>query len=228
MNGPPRARLAGDPLWLLLVLFFAVWTVRALALAALDRRLEPVWLRRLYLETIRASLWGLPALIYVWYAAHSRAGEFLRLTTPVNVGGLVIGEAGIVLYLSGVLAFATKWEGRQLLTSRMIDPSHWGLAIASLAPACFAEEVLFRGVFLREFAERLGFGRANLLTSALFAAIHWPGWYASRGFDLRVVADSVGVFGVSLFAGFLWRGTQSIWPAVVFHLANNVVVGFLK
>jgi membrane protease YdiL (CAAX protease family) len=101
-------------------------------------------------------------------------------------------------------------------------------ALASLALACFAEEVLFRGVFLREIAVRLGFWRGNLLTAALFVAIHWPGWYAHRGIGAHLALDSVGVFCVGLVAGFLWRMTHSLWPAVAFHLAHNVLVTLLK
>jgi len=40
------------------------------------------------------------------------------------------------------------------------------------------EEIPYRGFMLQKLAERLGFWRANLITSLLFLAIHLPGWIA--------------------------------------------------
>jgi membrane protease YdiL (CAAX protease family) len=215
------------PLVLFVALFFAAWTARALALAPLDRGLEPLWLRRVYLDGVRALLWVAPAWLYVGLVAKARAREFLRLTTPVDPRGLARGLAVAGGYLGAVALFAVTLEGRRFVTGRATDPAHWLGALASLAFLCFAEEVLFRGVFLREFAARLGFWLANVLTSALFAAIHWPGWYAHRGLVPGLVHDSVGVFAVGLVAGYLWKTTRSLWPAVGFHLANNLLVGLL-
>ncbi len=39
------------------------------------------------------------------------------------------------------------------------------------------EELLFRGFFLRKLASRIEFWRANLVTTIMFLAIHYPLWF---------------------------------------------------
>jgi hypothetical protein len=59
--------LPGEPKRLLLFVgaFCVAWTVRAFALAPLDRGLRPPFARQLYLDGVRLSLWVVPVLLHV-------------------------------------------------------------------------------------------------------------------------------------------------------------------
>jgi membrane protease YdiL (CAAX protease family) len=83
------------------------------------------------------------------------------------------------------------------------------------------------GVWLMLAAERWGFWPANAVGGATFVSMHWPHRIWRDGFGPGVFADAVPLFAIAIALGFVvWR-TGSIWPAVVFHAANNTLSGVL-
>jgi membrane protease YdiL (CAAX protease family) len=102
-------------------------------------------------------------------------------------GGLSIGEAGL-----------------------------WGLAFA-VTSACLlaplAEELLYRGVLFRSFWNRLGVIPAAILSSAIFAILHFYDGYGLA---------SVGVFGLS--CALLYAATGSLAASIVLHMLYNSAI----
>lgn len=72
---------------LFVLALFAAWTVRAFALAPLDRDLQPLLLRRAYVECIRLLLWVAPVLAYLRFVDRADAPSYLRLNTPNDLAG---------------------------------------------------------------------------------------------------------------------------------------------
>ncbi|HZV91755.1 MAG TPA: JDVT-CTERM system glutamic-type intramembrane protease [Caldimonas sp.] len=94
--------------------------------------------------------------------------------------------------------------------------------IAWLCVASVAEEVVFRGVLqpwlAKRFGRRLSAARltpANLLTSAVFAALH--AWR-------HPVAVAAGVFPVSLVYGIARERSGSVVPPALLHAGFNVLL----
>lgn len=105
--------------------------------------------------------------------------------------------------------------------------------LASFAAVAVVEETLFRGYFLGRFYQLWGFARAALLQSALFAAIHLPGWglsgqtpalevlaLAGAAFAYGLVAAVVVFWGGSVVWGFALHTTVNLinagaWPLIV-------------
>lgn len=85
------------------------------------------------------------------------------------------------------------------------------------------EEILFRGLVLRELTERFDFLTANLVTALLFVAIHWPNWLWMYGYQNWMPATALAIFLLALLLGMLVRITGSIWPSVGAHAANNLI-----
>ena len=83
------------------------------------------------------------------------------------------------------------------------------LAICFLAP--IAEEVLFRGILLKGLVDKLSPLWSILLSSLLFAAIH---------FSLN---DGLTLFVVAVGYSMLTLKARSIWPAILAHIINNSV-----
>ncbi len=82
-----------------------------------------------------------------------------------------------------------------------------------IAGAPLSEELLFRGFLLPPLTRtRLGFSGAAILSSLLWALIHFYTW---QGFAI------VFVIGLAL-SYLLWR-TGSLWPGIVLHAILNVV-----
>jgi membrane protease YdiL (CAAX protease family) len=83
------------------------------------------------------------------------------------------------------------------------------------------EEVVFRGLLFAGLARRWGFWPGAIVSSLAFSAIHAaPG----AGSFVYLGAQAM-VFG--LIAAWLVRHTGRLWPAIVFHAANNAVGVFL-
>ena len=82
-----------------------------------------------------------------------------------------------------------------------------GLIIAVVAP--IVEEVFFRGVLLHRWATRWDLRTAIVLSSLLFAVVHF---------------DPIGkfVFGLAMCA--LYLRTGSLWAPIAAHLVNNGIV----
>lgn len=87
-----------------------------------------------------------------------------------------------------------------------------GLIAVVLAP--LAEEFVFRGVLFASFQKtRLGVIGSTILLSAGWSVMHWG--YSSQ--------NLVALFCLGLLFGYIvWR-TGSLWPAIVGHMANNLV-----
>ncbi len=120
-------------------------------------------------------------------------------------GGLISGFAALslvayVLLLTrhGVIApnrsnirYGIEWLGASLLTG-------------------FTEELAFRGYLLKTLGDAIGFWRAALITSVVFAAMH--------GFNQgETIAGLLGLAaaGMVLCLGIRWTG--SLWWAIGFH-----------
>jgi membrane protease YdiL (CAAX protease family) len=89
----------------------------------------------------------------------------------------------------------------------------WGLVFAMVS-ACLlaplAEEALYRGVLFRSFWNRLGVLPAGLISSAIFAVLHFYDGYGLL---------SVGLFGLS--CALLYASTGSLISCVALHLLYN-------
>ena len=57
--------------------------------------------------------------------------------------------------------------------------------------------------------------------------MHWPHRIWRNGLGVGVVADAPALCAIALALGFVTWRTRSIWPAVIFHAANNTVTGIL-
>jgi membrane protease YdiL (CAAX protease family) len=90
-----------------------------------------------------------------------------------------------------------------------------------------SEEILFRGFVLNKLAERLKFWMANLLTAVLFTLIHWPFWIWRNGLNGWLIQTSAGIFLLAILLGYVVKLTNSLWPAVAVHIANNFLAHFL-
>lgn len=86
------------------------------------------------------------------------------------------------------------------------------LLIGSAILTPIFEELIFRGFMLRFFSERFPFWIAAILTSLFFGVAHT--------YSLGIM---VSAFFAGLMMAFLYRKTNSIIPAILFHIINNIV-----
>ena len=219
-------RPSAKKLSLFIVCFFAIWSVRATFLYAIDASIAPEGLRTVYSVTVKLILWVLPAFGYVYWVRRAPPLSYLGLSVMASAGKWLKYLVFTGLFLGAQVVFETVAGGKV--------PSLAGISVSitlpgvlSLVVAPFLEELLFRGLILHELVALLPRWIANLLTSLLFAGIHLPFWLSHGGVSGALLANTAGVFIFSLLAGWLYLDSSSIWPPTLAHIANNCVAALL-
>lgn len=161
----------------------------------------------------------LPALIALGllFRRPSHAVRTLGLSRAPDVMAVI----GALALLIGIDQFLRLWMGSEAATDpggglSLADVGLWGLAF-SVVSACLlaplAEELLYRGVLFRSLANRLGVVAGALLSSVVFATLHFY-----DGFGLV----SVGVFGLT--CALLYAATGSLNSSILLHILYNSAI----
>ncbi|MFZ0545602.1 MAG: type II CAAX endopeptidase family protein, partial [Candidatus Promineifilaceae bacterium] len=198
-------------------LFFAAWFVRVLIYLVFDRTLPTETLRSLSSFTFRILFWVVPVFLYLRYVDKTSSLQYLKLTT--NLKTAVLASIGVILVgvVWQVVLLAVKAD------QFSGEITFWGLFNGVIVPP-INEEILMRGFILTKLREVTTFWKANIITSLVFVAIHWPGW--NLLFDNKLdwmLKTSVSIFILSLLLGYLVRKTDSLWPSIVLHAVNNLI-----
>jgi membrane protease YdiL (CAAX protease family) len=202
----------------LVVLFtFFAWSLRV-AFVSFDT-LSDLTLAGILNEGLRTVIFVGPVLIYLRYIERAPALEFLRLNKPRKNAAWVLALTGTLFIVWYLLLDGVIGDGRISGAAPAV------VLFTVLSPATLVEEVYFRGFLLNKFWQVMGFWRANLASSSLFALIHFSGWFALGNFSSPlVVADALGILVFGMVFGWAMKKTGSLWPAYVLHALNNLLV----
>jgi len=206
-----------------LAVFFAAWTIRILLIPWTDAQAETVDSARMIADGWRLLLWlVLPIL---WCVAvekiDPRAAADQRPGTRPWLGWVFAVTYLVASRVAGV-ASGEHWH----LIPADLPPMVFYVSLVGLAFVALVEVYVFFGLVLKALRARFAFWPANLIASALFAAINVPGWVALIELDaqtLILLLAQVFVFGVLL--GFTVRTTGFVLAAMLLHLANNALQG---
>ena len=134
----------------------------------------------------------------------------LKILLPLLVFALVYNIAGFFINSSG---YGTKMKLYDL--------------IVTAATVGIFEESVFRGWFLNALSAFVSERKANLISSALFVLIHYPGWIFA-GYELTTIAvTSISVYALGLIFGWVFRKNRSIWTAAILHSAWDLITWVL-
>lgn len=214
------------PLGLFLAVFYAVWTLRAIWLIRVDEALVSPLDRAVFSQFTKFCLWVVPAMLYVRYRHHARAGQYLGWASWPAGKRRLFALAAIAGFLGLTLLFETIAGGknwRPALAAQFLAAP----AAISLLVSPWLEETFFRGLVLHELLGRFPLPTANLLSSLLFVGVHLPYWLSHGMPTAAVLANSAGIFAFSLLAGWLYARDKSIWPPTLAHIANNLLAAML-
>lgn len=200
-----------------------IWILRATIFVRIDDAIPSYFASRVYANLVKFALYVVPVFVYVWVYRKRSPLAWLRLSTVPRPVGLLWTMLIIPVFLGASVLVDGLLAGR--LPHLTQDPL-WVLAIGivSTSFSSFCEEIFCRGFVLRELWERIGFWKANLVTTILFTLIHWPSWVLDRGLTASILIDSAWIFVHSLLLGYLVKLTNSIWPAVLLHVLNNILL----
>jgi membrane protease YdiL (CAAX protease family) len=219
------------PAWVL-VAFIAAQVVVVLVTQGLSKLGVPFGgLNQTILNTIFAiTIYALTLLIVIglpWKILKSR-------TTKQDVGlenlptwtDLLLAPAGFLVYIifsalltAGAMALLPWFDANQAQDTgfdRLNVQYEYILAFFSLVIlAPVAEEVLFRGYLFGKLKKFVPIWAAILLTSLLFAVVH---------FSWNVGVD---VFALSIILCLLRQLSGSLWPSILLHMLKNGVAFYL-
>lgn len=220
-----RSNSSLRPLILFTVLFFFVWTLRATYFYRIDDAMASDSARLIYANVVKFLLWMVPAFGFSFWVRRASPYKYLGFTTKPSARKWLTSFVILGTYMGIVIGFEMLANGKHFSLDAFPPLTFSWFLSAFISP--LIEEILFRGLLLKEFATHLAGWQANLLASLLFAGIHLPFWLSHNGLNMGVLANTLGVFLFSLIAGSLYLRTSSLWPPYVAHVINNLIAGVL-
>lgn len=150
--------------------------------------------------------------------------NYFKINTNVIVISLCIGVLCFIINIAvsslfnGMLAFSGYNFN---YGSSATDPSYYSignlflqLLLVGVLPA-LCEEFLHRGILLQG-TKHIGFKKSILISSLLFALLH---------FNIEQVSYA---FVIGLILGFVSVVAKNIWPAIIIHFVNNSIATYLE
>ncbi len=125
---------------------------------------------------------------------------------------IVFGTLGALAVSVAVTQFGIEPQGIKQAMEIAREPAMFAASLAVMAGlAPLVEELVFRGLLYGWLAGRWGTVAAWIVSSLAFAAAHVE------------LAHVILVLPLGLLFGWLRRRTDSLWPSLVAHMANNCV-----
>ena len=116
-----------------------------------------------------------------------------------------------VFIISKLFPHATQ-EQNVALNLESLKQYRFLLILGSAIFVPIIEELIFRGIILQFFQQRFPFWIAAIGSSFIFGIAH-----------TYSVGVMVGAFMMGMFMAVLYKKTNSIIPAILFHMMNNVL-----
>lgn len=213
----PQSKKKRNHIAIYILLFFAAWFARVLIFLVFDRGLDTEILRTLSSFVFRMLIWVVPVFLYLHYVDKTSFLPYLKLTT--NLKTALLASIGVILlgfvWQALLLAVGADQIGNGITPGGLFN----GVIVPSIN-----EEILLRGFILNKLKEITAFWKANIITSLLFVAIHWPGWTLISKDELNwMLQTSLNIFLLSLVLGYFMKKINSLWPSITGHAVNNLI-----
>lgn len=199
---------------LYLVLFYLAWSLTRLFWLNPDFGTVTAGLLE---ASFKSAIWVIPVFVYLKKLDQLDPFAYLKLNKKPKdviwtVGAIFI--TALLLYILNHLL-----TGNEFVIATGF--SRW-LNVVLLAG--LVEEIVFRGFILQKIVAFMKFYKANLLTALLFLLMHFPIWIAT-GLSLDFfVSNSLKILILGLITGYLFKRSGSLWTAIAFHTAYNLLI----
>lgn len=206
--------------------FFVLWSIRVVSYDSIDGAIaSPTW-RALYSNLLKFILWVLPAWIFVAQARSSSPAKYLGVSVNPSLRRWLSCLAVTAVFLV-VVALFESFISRKSFSGIGLTSLSASLVLLQFVVSPLLEEILFRGLVMREIMNLAPTPVASMLTSLFFLGAHLPYWLSHDGLAQATLAQALGVFVFSVLACSLYARTASIWPPTLAHIANNVLAATL-
>ena len=209
-----------------ITVFLVVWALRATAFIHIDESITSSVGKNLYSNAVKFVLWVLPVFITLT-VLRLKPLTYIKLTTPVNIPGLIISAIAVVAWLSIAVVGESLISGKSVAVILTPKAPAWLSILAGAFLSPIWEEIMFRGFVLNRLNESLSFWKSNVISAFLFMLTHVPYWVSKNGLTGPVIKDLINVFLLGCLFGWVMKKTNSLWPAIGAHIANNFISGLM-
>ena len=145
--------------------------------------------------------------------------ELLRFRRFGSIGPILQMAIVVALYVATTLVLARDVR----LTGKMMgyDPDVWILFVP------ITEEILFRGFILGALEIAYGPVRAVVISSLFFGLWHLKNVFWLTDYQLIHQMLYTGLVFGPVTASLALK-TRTIWPGVILHYLNNILVGLIR
>jgi hypothetical protein len=209
-----------------LAAFFVAWSLRATVFYSLDEQIASRFWRTAYSNLLKLVLWVLPAAAFAYWMRAASPARYLGVSVLPAARAWLMFLVVIAGFLVAVALLETTF-GHKSHSAASLLSIPVGVLLLQFVLTPLLEEVLFRGLVMKELLDLLPTHLASALTSLLFVGVHLPYWLSHGGPTGATMANGAGVFLFSLLACWLYAKSASVWPAVAAHAANNLLAAML-
>ncbi|WML51694.1 type II CAAX endopeptidase family protein [Neobacillus sp. PS3-12] len=167
----------------------------------------------------KVLVWIVPIWIYVKYYLNINPMNYFNMNINVKKGLIwgVILSLLVGLYYTIVVYLVNHRTFHFLLP---LDDYLDEFLVVGIT-----EEMVFRGLILKEISNRMSFWKANVMTSLLFLLIHYPIWiHHGEFFNFW---NHPYIFLIGLIFGFIYKKTGSLWSVVLLHSFYDLFVNMM-
>ena len=166
--------------------------------------------------TIKIVIWVIPVILLVKIIEKKEWFSYLGLRHNFRKGLKWIGWVAFVLIVLYLTVFNKTIDFR-------LEFHEWLNMILLVG---ITEEIVFRGFLLRKLMDSFRFWMANTITSFLFVSIHFPIWMFTGYFEYPsiLIVTIISIFVFSIFFGFVYKKTGSLWSVIIIHSLYNMIV----
>lgn len=206
-------------LTIFIIIIFTFWTIYILFLDFYLKDKNLLYYQLFHLGLDKLLLMTLPTYFYLVYVEKMRPFSFLKLNRSIKAG---LNYVILSIIFLTMLSLNNQY---QLLNYINFNPflsiTIW---IDAIILAAFMDEIIFRGVILQKLILLTTFKQANILSTLLFVFIHFPKWFSVSHFSHFNLIGSINfIFWFGLLMGYVFRKSNSLWPCIWIHLANNFI-----
>lgn len=168
----------------------------------------------------KVLVWIVPAWLYVKYFLGTNPMNYFHLNFNVKKG---LFWGAILSLLYGLLHFSISVFLVHQGTFHFILPLD--SYIDGFLVVGITEEMVFRGLILKEINKRMSFWKANFITALLFLFIHYPIWI-HKGVFFHF-GSHIYIFLLGLIFGYIYKKTSSLWSVVLLHSFYDLFINIL-
>jgi membrane protease YdiL (CAAX protease family) len=137
--------------------------------------------------------------------------------------GLIIGLTGFFFFaLTSIPAAQYLFQGQNLTLEKVVAWLPWILPIVLLNGV--REELLYRGLFLKKFEEKLGLKTSNLLQAIIFSLSHSVAGVGLNAYTPFIWVLVIFTFSLGLIWGYTMQRTNSVIGSILFHAGTDIPV----